>query len=240
MIIKNTVLLAADTVRTNAYVQALNNRNIVIESGVLFGDKSTNKLGWTSCVPSSVWPDAPIFLPDLVKPVSTCLDQACENIFSIDAGHVNDVAISQKLEELNPSLVIYSGFGSQIVGEHLLRSKAPFLHIHSGWLPDFRGSTTIYYHLLETDYCGVSAILLEKQIDAGPIVARKKYPKPPAGLDIDYVYDCAIRADLLVDVLEHYESNKGFLSYINQSSCDGNTYYIIHPVLKHIAMLSLR
>lgn len=38
----------------------------------------------------------------------------------------------------------------QIVKAPLLLSWAfPLLHIHSGWLPDYRGSTTSYYSLLE-------------------------------------------------------------------------------------------
>ena len=240
MIIKGTLLLAADTSRTNAYAQALKARGIVLEFGILYSDKGSSKPGQSCSVPCCDWPDSPIFLPDLNTSVSNSLDHACENILSVEAGHVNDAAISRKIKELNPSLIIYSGYGSQIVGGHLLSGSAPFLHVHSGWLPDFRGSTTVYYHLLENEDCGVSAIFLEKEIDTGLIVARKRYPKPPANLNIDYVYDCAIRADLLCDVLEYYRSYNEFPLQIKQYLDKGNTYFIIHPVLKHIAILSLK
>ena len=88
-----------------------------------------------------------------------------------------------------------------MVPEEMLGLGIPFLHIHSGWLPEYRGSTTVYYSLLNDGDCGVTAILLKPEIDNGDIVARKKYPAPAYGVDIDHLYDNAIRADLLSEVL---------------------------------------
>ena len=142
--------------------------------------------------------------------------------------------VCDELSNIKPKLVFYSGYGSQIVKPELL-NLAFLMHIHSGWLPEYRGSTTLYYSWLKEGYCGASAILLRKEIDTGPIIARKRYPPPP-GVDPDYVYDSVIRSDLLIFVLQEYSQHNKFINLLNQPLV-GNNYYVIHPVLKHIALL---
>ena len=136
-------------------------------------------------------------------------------------------------------MVIYSGFGGQIVSDKLLDFGIPFLHVHSGWLPEYRGSTTIYYSLLQDFECGVSAILMDKNIDDGPIIKRRIYPPPPKGMNIDYLYDNAIRANLLIEALESWLVDGCFSDGTQQTEEDASTYYVIHPLLKHIALLAL-
>ena len=137
-----------------------------------------------------------------------------------------------------PSLIIYSGVGGEIVKTPVLSLKIPLLHAHAGLLPDYPGSTTGYYSLLERADCGVSLILLSSGIDTGDIVAQKVYPAPPPGLDIDNLYDASIRADLLMEGLTHWAQNGGFKNKVSQRSNARKPYFVIHPVLKHIAILS--
>jgi len=240
MRLEDTVLLAAETPRTNAYVQALAKNGIQVKGAVLFGEKSSGKPGQTQLVPERNWPDAPVFLPDLAVPLTESLDLVSDTVITVVAAHVNEPSINEALRQFNPGLIVYSGYGSQIVGNHLLSSGIPMLHLHSGWLPEFRGSTTTYFHLLVTGDCGVSALLFDKDIDTGPVLARKKYPPPPPDVDIDYLYDSAIRADLLVKVLDYYGKNQELPERSHQHQDEGNTYFIIHPVLKHIAISSLK
>ena len=81
--------------------------------------------------------------------------------------------------------------------------------------------------------------MLKPEIDNGDIVARRKYPAPAAGLDLDHIYDNAIRADLLSDVLAGWNQNQEFKEFIKQDESESQTYYVIHPVLKHLSILSL-
>lgn len=235
----DTVILAARTARTNAYLQALENNNITLKAAIFFEDTHGLKPGQSDYIPENKWQDSPVYLPDLSQSIDDCLERVCDKVIRVAANHVNDPAVVTALDTLSPEMVIYSGYGSQIVGKNILSLCSKVLHLHAGWLPEFRGSTTTYYHLLETGNCAVSALLLEEKIDMGPILARKSYPRPPSGLDIDYLYDGAIRADLLIEVL-HYYIDHGELPYVeHQTKERGQTYYIIHPVLKHIALLSL-
>ena len=118
--------------------------------------------------------------------------------------------------------------------------KIDFLHFHSGYLPKYRGSTTIYYSILNNEKCGVTAILLNEKIDMGKIVGKKTYEKPLFGDDIDYLFDSSIRADLMIDVLTNYINNGFFSNTETQESTSGETYFVIHPLLKHFSILSLK
>ena len=81
--------------------------------------------------------------------------------------------------------------------------------------------------------------ILDRNIDTGPIVARRRYPKPRAGIDIDRIYDPAIRADLLVQVMSDYVNNGCLVPLEQQAPEKGVNYYVIHPVLKHLAIRAL-
>jgi methionyl-tRNA formyltransferase len=180
-----------------------------------------------------------VFVPDLSVPLEGTCQNRQWNITRLVCESVNSPEIAKTLRDIAPKLVVYSGYGGEIVSSELLGLNAPFLHIHGGWLPDYRGSTTIYYSILRERNCSASAILLSNEIDAGPVIARESYPVPPAGVDVDYVYDSAIRADLLVRVLGDYNNQGGWRTLNAQTSQQGRDYYVIHPVLKHLAMLAI-
>jgi methionyl-tRNA formyltransferase len=101
-------------------------------------------------------------------------------------------------------------------------------------LPECRGSTTIYYSILIENTCWASAIFLTPGIDEGNVIAVSSSPPPPA--NVDYIYEPYIRAMVLKKALEEY-IEKGKFTETRQESEQGNTYYVIHPVLKHIASL---
>ena len=133
------------------------------------------------------------------------------NVEIIRSDSINHHSVIKKMEILSPEFTIYSGFGGQIVCPELL-SVSRFLHAHAGWLPDYRGSTTSYYSLIDRNDCAVSVIELSPEIDKGDILSRKRYNPPELGMDIDYVYDNQIRASLLTETLVNYSKNKSNVS----------------------------
>ncbi|MDH5258131.1 MAG: methionyl-tRNA formyltransferase [Gammaproteobacteria bacterium] len=237
------LFVAAQTPRSQAYAQAMLNAGLSPEHTLLFGKESGHQPGQlTSAVQSPnsngvQWTKT--FVPDL----SETLTETCERgkwLFQvIDVENVNHADILDWIKSKKARLVIYGGFGGQLVGNELLDLGVPFLHTHAGWLPDYRGSTTIYYSILSEKRCAVSAFLLEKTIDTGPIIDRKYYDPPHKGFDIDYLYDGAIRADLMISVLTEWLHVGRFTNQIQQHPEEGTNYYVIHPVLKHLAILSL-
>lgn len=232
------VLLAARTARSQAYAQTLAVRGLRVQTVVLFGDSSHRAGQISGDIGKLISPTGSLPLPDLAVPLNASLCKIADEIIELSAVHINAPEILAIVQRLAAKLFIYSGYGSQLVGEALLKLGPPVLHVHAGWLPQFRGSTTIYYELLSHGYCSASALLLAKQIDEGPVVARKRYPAPPPGIDMDYLYEPAMRADLLCDVLEYYYRESKLPEPMVQSDEEAQTYYVIHPLLKHVAILA--
>jgi len=241
MTLDKVLFVAALSPRSQAYAQAMKAKGIRVEKVILFsGSNSTADTAEVSEDTNRTYLDnnPGIQIPDLNIPLKqTCVSLADE-VIELESDHINNALILAVLRSSNPDLVIYSGYGGQIVSQELLRI-APFLHIHAGWLPQYRGSTTIYYSILKEKNCGVSAILLEPEIDTGAIVVRRKFSLPTADMDVDHAYDGAIRASVLIEALEEWSGQGSFMRREHQSGSDSETYYVIHPVLKHIAMLSL-
>ena len=237
-------MVAASTTRSSAYLQALV-RNNVLPGFVLLlensGGQMPGQLAATSAATTTVLPDAGLdywsdSAFDPIIPVQAILDQ--HNVpYEISPNKdINDPAVVNLLAARAESVFIYSGFGGVILRQPLLSCGKHFLHVHGGYLPDFKGSTTNYYSLLCEGSMGASAIFLSAEIDCGPILMRKSFPAPEIRSCIDHIYDSAARAKVLVDTLKRYEASKKW-EFELQNNEGGETYYVIHPVLKHIAIL---
>ena len=236
--IPGTVLLAARTARSQAYVQALNAAGRRTESLLIYGRPEQ-----AQPVPESVHAAAgraaTVHLPDLGLALEDSAAMAGWSVDRIDSSSLDAPELHAALRARAPKLIIFSGYPAQMVPAEII-AIAPALHFHSGALPAFRGSTTLYYSLLAGEPPAVSALLVDGGIDSGKIVAMHHYSPPAPGIDIDYVYDSAIRADLLTRVLSVF-GDTGHLpeppALPDRAEC---LYFIIHPVLKHLAMASLK
>lgn len=233
----DVILIAGHTARSQAYLQTLLAHGLRPAQVLLLGEGDT-ALPAPAGPARAEWLNG-ILLPDLDQPLLASIDAAGIPRTTVPSRDINDPALAAALGALAPRCAIFSGYGGQIVGAALIDLGVPLVHVHSGWLPDYRGSTTVYYSLLEEGRCAASAIVLDKQIDTGPILARQHYPAPPLGTDIDRRYDTAIRADVLLRVFQHYQQTGALPQKGQQSHAEGNSYYVIHPVLKHLALLGL-
>ena len=134
---------------------------------------------------------------------------------------------------------IYSGYGGYILKPHLFQLGKKFIHVHAGILPKYRGSTTIYYSYLQENIFGATAIFLSEGIDEGETIAYETFGIPREPVDMDYIYEPYMRSRVLMKVIDKYLS-EGELVACEQNTEGAETYFIIHPVLKHIAMLGIK
>lgn len=231
--LNDTIFICASTYRSRAYAQAMINTGIVPEHVIyLRGDEPI----WNGVLTYSLNLDnnkSPfIFSPG--EPASTTFKNAGIPVHIAPSKDVNTPEFLKFLKQFNQEVAIYSGFGGVILRNPLLSIGKKFLHVHGGYAPSYRGSTAFYYSLLKEGTLASTALWLEENIDTGPIISRKTYTAID-DVDIDLILDPCVRADLLQDILIDREMNsaypKGF--YDNE---DAFTYFVIHPLLKHIAL----
>lgn len=225
--------------RSRGYAQALAAHGATLGRVVIVNvPGGAQRLGQSDAALSADGSLGAYFVPDL----DISLDETCKAVSGdvrvFETGTVNSPDVVAALPRDAFDFIVYSGFGGELVNRDVLDDFAPLLHMHAGWLPDYRGSTTTFYSWLRDGTCGASAIFLGAEIDQGEILGRKRYPPPPVGMDGDYLHDAVLRSDLLLSVLAHLARTGALPAKMRQRPDEGEPYYIIHPVLKHIAILS--
>ena len=245
MLLNDIGLIAADTSRSRAYIQALA-RNELLPNYVLVLEHASdkrlpgqldkfqlNRETERVAETDACWSEAYF---DPARPIKVLLDELGVPYEVSMSKDINDPSVVEAIARRPESTFIYSGFGGALLREDVLATGKHFLHVHGGYLPDFKGSTTNYYSLLVENTLGASAIFLSEEIDSGPILLRRKFPPPANRQAIDHIYDSAARAKVLIEALQNYLKDGGWKFELSDNM-GGEIYYIIHPVLKHIAIL---
>lgn len=154
------------------------------------------------------------------------------NFKSFNSNNIDNKKVEKFILNLKDKLIIYSGYSGIIIRSTSILKKKKLLHSHSGKLPDFKGSTTIFYSLIKQRKIYCTTLILSNKIDKGKILLIKKYP-PLKNLRFLDKYDNKIRALNMLETLNNFTR----LNKINKKYKDNfSQYYIIHPVLRYIAL----
>lgn len=145
---------------------------------------------------------------------------------------VNSDIVLSEVKKIQEDYIVYSGPGGTILSKKILNQNKKFIHVHPGVLPKHRGSTTFYYSYLIDYSVGASVIFMNEKIDQGPIIYSESFLIDERDVDFDHELDPALRARVLVNC---FKKNK--FSALKQNNKESYTFYIIHPFLKHIAIL---
>lgn len=170
---------------------------------------------------------------DISKSVSDTLNETKLEFTEFNFVDINHSELINFLKKDPLDYCIFTGGG--ILKKEILSTGIKFIHSHPGILPHYRGSTCFYYSIINEDRCGATVYVMNEGIDTGKIIYQKIFNKP-THIFVDDIYDPHIRAETLVDVFRNNLLSKK--EHYDQKSDDGETYHIIHPVLKHIAILS--
>ena len=152
---------------------------------------------------------------------------------------ISDDAVWEWVDGCVDSLVVFCGIDGVILPKSLLETGKTFLHAHGGYLPNYRGSTCFYYSLLSDQRLGVSVIEMNDVIDGGRVLQRRWYQPPSDRQSIDFFYDSYTRALSLVEFLKNPDHCPATaVNFAEDNDHLGDNYYVIHPLLKHLAILS--
>ncbi len=80
-----------------------------------------------------------------------------------------------KIQNTKPDLIAVASYGQVLPKEILEIPKHGCLNVHPSLLPKYRGATPVQFAILKGDKkTGISIILMDEQIDHGPIIAQRK------------------------------------------------------------------
>ncbi len=148
-----------------------------------------------------------ILTPSPVKKAATELGS-----FVYTPPTLKDDAFFATFENLKPDLCIIAAYGKLIPQRYLTVPRFGFLNIHPSLLPLYRGPSPIQSSILNGDTeTGMSIMLLDEEMDHGPILAQEKWTIP-GEFDTPLCEEelSHIGADLLAQIVPGYIDGKIF------------------------------
>ncbi|MBI2064606.1 MAG: methionyl-tRNA formyltransferase [Candidatus Yanofskybacteria bacterium] len=122
----------------------------------------------------------------------------------------NDEEFFKHFKHLNPDLCIVASYGKIIPSRYLEIPKYGFINIHPSLLPKYRGPSPIQTAILNGDTeTGVSIMLIDEQMDHGPILGITNYELRITNYYKETEEELAkLGAELLIDTLPKYISGE--------------------------------
>tara|TARA_A100001015_G_C14963131_1_gene701794 strand:- start:234 stop:890 length:657 start_codon:yes stop_codon:yes gene_type:complete len=207
--IKNFSIIVSNTSRSLSYLNILKKNNFTPNFIIYLEDKNKDKISNLIRKKINKFPK---------RKIKTLLKTKI------------DTKIDKLLIKLHDKFIIYSGYPGILVKSSKLLKKKIIIHNHSGKIPEFKGSTTIYYSLLKEKKIYCSTIILNNKIDEGKILFIKKYPIPKNIMLIDNKYDDYIRSNNLILFMKSFKK----LNVRSKKKSNLQPYYVIHPLLRSI------
>lgn len=237
------LLLCGNTNRAKSYVSILSSIKDAKFEGLIYGIEEREKNKEKIIIDDSTKSylnNINCTIPNLNIDIRNAFDSNKWKYKVSSEKDVNSQLILDKIKDVEADIVIFAGYGGQILSKNHFFGKSKYIHCHPGWLPEERGSTTLYYSLLNNSNLSVTAFFMTAEIDQGYMLLRKSFDIPGDLVNIDVWVDNCLRATCLFEALELLIKKKdyqGFLPSSNDKDCE---YYVIHPLLKHLALLSLK
>ena len=235
MILEKFALLASDTARSKAYLQAMIREQTLPGMCIVYSDHIL-KMKEEAENYKEDGQEQQYF--DVNMPVLYSIYKSGISYLLVDTKDINSELMADTIQNLEQKYLVYSGYGGYILKPHLFRLGKRFVHVHAGILPQYRGSTTAYFSFLQEKSFGATALFLNEGIDEGEVILQEHYGIPKEKTDIDYIYEPYIRSRTLIKTMEKYLRDDR-LEGQKQNSDSAETYFIIHPVLKHLALFGM-
>tara|TARA_Y100001970_G_C14248059_1_gene869705 strand:+ start:2234 stop:2932 length:699 start_codon:yes stop_codon:yes gene_type:complete len=227
-ILNNLAFLCAKNSRSIAYLQFLKKNSLLPSSIVLIDTKKQYR---------NIFIKKNIFFKNDLNISKFAQDNKIK-LIRLKNTKINDFKCLKAVKKLDEKYIIYAANYGDILNKKYFLLNKKFIHIHPGKLPQYKGSTTYYYEILNKNSLSFSAIFQSQNIDNGRVILFQKFDlKNIEKKDLDHIYDPFLRSKILVKVVSQLKKKEKITSY-PQSKIGKNTFYVIHPLLKHISILA--
>ena len=150
---------------------------------------------------------------------------------AVQVGSVNDEETRQVLMALSPALVVV--VGTRIIGRSTLAClDAPFVNLHSGITPRYRGVHGGYWALVEgrPDLVGSSVHLVDSGIDTGLVLRQATFEVTGHDSFATYPFlHLAVGVPLVIEVVNEVLTGKELVGRAPMDSGDSRLWY--HPTV---------
>lgn len=102
---------------------------------------------------------------------------------------VNSEAAREKIREIKPDVIVVNG--TRIIGKKTLQSSdAPFINMHAGITPTYRGVHGAYWALFEgkRDLTGTTVHFVDEGVDTGTVIKQVCFPVTKRDNFVTYPY----------------------------------------------------
>ena len=215
--------------RARAYLQSALAAGLAPARAIVLGEENDDHF-------DPAWGRVPGNAFDLRPSLRESLDEAGVDTTFVTELDLRSPALAEAVKEAAPNWAVFSGGG--IVRPELLGCAPRWIHVHPGRLPDWRGSTCIHYGLLLEGRSAATAFFLEESLDRGRALCHQHFT-PTSDWDatsLDHAADAWMRAAVLVQALELLRERPTYQGR-SQEGERGQMFYVVHPVLKHLAVL---
>lgn len=113
--------------------------------------------------------------------------EVARNVIRVSS--VNSDEARSVIQRLNPSVIVVTG--TRIIGRKTLGSTdAPFINLHAGITPLYRGVNGAYWAVVEgrPDLAGTTIHFIDEGIDTGTIIEQVTFPLSPQDSWVTYPY----------------------------------------------------
>ena len=144
--------------------------------------------------------------PDYLNPIIKSLDEHFDLIKTIRSPKES----LEEVKSLNPDVIVVASFGKIIPQEIIEIPKLGAINVHPSKLPEYRGPSPIQSQILDgvTD-SAISFILMDKEMDHGPIIFQEPYEiKPNDTFESLLISMFGKSADILPTLIQSLADNK--------------------------------
>lgn len=108
------------------------------------------------------------------------------------------------VEDLRPDFIVVAAYGQILPDWFMQTARKAALNIHFSLLPKYRGAAPIAHAILNGDsVTGVTTMIMQQELDAGPILMQKRIPIGVTATRGDLENELsAIGAELLIETME--------------------------------------